>query len=137
MRFYVISAALILSAVVLFNLALPLVVFGSTALTHSPNLSLLSFYPLQSSYRAPAPSKILGDPARGTQLYRSFCFGCHAPEAKLGTPLSGTAFQSKYPTDDSISAVVRGGRSPMPAFPPKSLSDQDVADIISYIRTLK
>lgn len=78
-----------------------------------------------------------GSSERGEALYRSKCFGCHVPEARVGPSPASTDFKVRYTEDGTILASVRGGRAPMPAFSEDMLSDQDLADIIAYIRTLQ
>ena len=79
----------------------------------------------------------VGTPERGEALYRSKCFGCHVPEARVGPSHASADFKVRYAEDETIMAVVRGGRAPMPAFSDDMLSDQDLADIIAYVRTLQ
>lgn len=78
-----------------------------------------------------------GDLARGAELYKSKCFGCHTPDARLGPAHASPDFKVRYADDAALVAAVRGGRAPMPAFSEDILSDQGLADIIAYIRTLK
>lgn len=136
MRRYVIYAALVLAALVLLNLAAPLVAFGSRALVHEPNLSIFNVRAAPQPARVET-AKLPVDAARGQALYREYCFGCHAAEAKFGPIQSGAEFQAKYSNDDGVAEVIRSGRAPMPSFPPQSLSDADLVDLIAYIRTLK
>jgi mono/diheme cytochrome c family protein len=137
MRQYVIYAALMLAMLVLLNLAAPLVLFGSEALIHEPNRSIFNVVaPPATPHLEPTP-KLAVDASRGQALYRVYCMGCHAPEAKFGPIQSGAEFQAKYPSDRAIAAVIREGRAPMPSFPAQTLSDADLADLIAYLRTLK
>lgn len=78
-----------------------------------------------------------GDVARGAELYKSKCFGCHTPDAKLGPSHTAADFKVRYADDATLAAAVRGGRPPMPAFTEERLSNQALADIIAYIRSLK
>lgn len=77
-----------------------------------------------------------GDPGRGKVLYSSFCAGCHAPEVGLAPAHNTPSFRARYPTDNAIALVVRSGRHPMPGFTPNELSDQNLMDVISYLRSL-
>jgi mono/diheme cytochrome c family protein len=137
MRQYVIYAALVLAALVMLNLLAPLIVFGAEALVHEPNLSILNITAPKESTRVAPAAALSVNAVRGQVVYRAFCYGCHAPEAKFGPTQSSAEFQAKYPNDSAIAAVIRSGRAPMPAFPPQSLSDADLADLLAYIRTLK
>lgn len=112
-------------------------------------LMLLMLVPLGSlslgMAAGPAPAPPMATPAElaasgnatdGQRLYASLCAGCHAPEAGLAAPHNTASFRARYPTDDSIALVVRSGRHPMPGFTPRELSDQSLASIIIYIRSL-
>ncbi len=136
MRRYVIYAALVVAALILLNLLAPLVVYGSDALVHNPSLSIFNAPAPQQSKPAPAAALSV-DASRGQALYRTYCMGCHAPEAKFGPIQSSAEFQAKYADDKAIAAVIRNGRAPMPSFPDHTLSDADLADLIAYMRTLK
>ena len=136
MRRYVIYAALVLAALVLLNLFAPLVVYGSEALVRNPSLSIFNAPASQQSKPAPAAA-LSADASRGQALYRTYCSGCHAAEAKFGPIQSSAEFQAKYADDKAIVAVIRNGRAPMPSFPDQNLSDGDLADLIAYVRTLK
>jgi mono/diheme cytochrome c family protein len=137
MRKYVIYTALIIAALVLLNLLAPLVVFGSSALVNEPNLSIFNLpAPKQAAPAAP-PTKLSADASRGQYIYRVYCLGCHAPEARFGPIQSSAEFQTKYSSDSAIAEVIRNGRAPMSSFPNQTLGDADLADLIAYLRTLK
>jgi len=86
--------------------------------------------------RATAPA-LLQPPnaARGETVFLSKCFGCHAPEARQAPELKGATLQAQYPRDEMLADLVRSGRHPMPLFTPATLSDQALADLISYMRS--
>lgn len=70
----------------------------------------------------------------GQAKFEQNCGGCHpGGNAGVGPALRGP----RSPADDTIARTVRNGREEMPAFPPDRLSDQDLADIIGYIHSLK
>lgn len=77
-----------------------------------------------------------GDAARGEALYLSKCAGCHAPQANFGPLLNTADFQTRYADDADLAFVIRSGREPMPAFTVERLDDQELADIIAYLRSL-
>ncbi|MBI2862222.1 MAG: cytochrome c [Chloroflexi bacterium] len=82
-----------------------------------------------------APTK--GNAAAGQAVFQTSCNACHPGGGQgVGPALQGPAFASKYPTDDAISKVVRQGMGVMPAFSPDRLSDQQLADVIAYVRSL-
>ena len=121
MRFYVITALVLIPLVALLSLLSP-VVTGTTERPIGPE-----FVVSQAS---------AGDATRGEALYRSKCYGCHAPEAGIGPAQNTVDFKVRYADDESLMFVVRAGRQPMPAFTDQMLSDQELADIIAYVRSL-
>jgi mono/diheme cytochrome c family protein len=121
-RFYVISGLVLLPLLSLLSLLYPLI-FGSQERPIGPAYAL-------------AAEVTSGDPVRGETLYLSKCYGCHAPEAKAAAALNTEDFKTRYADDESIIAIVRAGSLPMPAFNEQMLSDQEMADIIAYLRSL-
>ena len=91
------------------------------------------------------------NPEHGKQLFLQVCAACHGPDAKglpnLGKDLTTSKFIQEK-TDQELLAFVKVGRSPTDplnttgiAMPPKggnpALTDQDILDIIAYLRTLQ
>ncbi len=72
---------------------------------------------------------------RGEQLYRQHCAACHGYDGNggVGIPLTLPDFQYSV-TDDFLRTTIRTGRPGrvMPAFP--SLDDEDIDQLIRYIR---
>ncbi len=92
-----------------------------------------------------------GDAANGEKLYQGTCVACHGPDAKgitgLGKDLTTSEF-AKGLSDEELVAFIETGRPASdPAnttgvdMPPKggnpSLSDDDLLDIVAYLRTLE
>lgn len=92
-----------------------------------------------------------GDATAGEGKFQATCAACHGPDAKglpnLGKDMTTSEF-IKGSSDAELLAFVKVGRSVSdPAnttnvdMPPKggnpALSDQDLADIIAYMRTLE
>jgi disulfide bond formation protein DsbB len=91
-----------------------------------------------------------GVAARGQSLYQSTCAVCHGREARgiagLGKDLTDSAFIEDMSDAEVIVFLTNGRRSSDPLnetgleMPPKggnpALTDQDLADIVAYIRTL-
>ena len=91
----------------------------------------------------------------GAALYvRYGCINCHGPnglggvpnplsEDKTIPPLSGRDFRGKFDTDAKIAAVIRSGsvigRGPIVSMPHWGgiLSDQQIAELTAYLKTLK
>lgn len=121
MRFYVISFLVFIPLLALLSLAWPLV---NDAVEK----------PIGPEFVAQETGS--GDAARGEVLYRSRCYGCHVPEARIGPTHNSIDFKVRYADAEAIAIVVRAGRQPMPAFTEQMLSDQELADIIAYLQSL-
>jgi mono/diheme cytochrome c family protein len=98
---------------------------------------------------APTPTPF-GDAVAGQAAFASTCVACHGPEAKglpnLGKDLTISEFV-KTQTNDQLLAFLRVGRPASDPqntvgidMPPKggnpSFTDQDLANIVAYLRTL-
>ena len=97
------------------------------------------------------PAGPVGDASKGAQTFAGTCVSCHGPDATgvtgLGKDLTTSEFV-KGKSDAELIAFVKAGRSTSdPAnttgvdMPAKggnpALSDQDLADIVAYLRTLE
>ena len=96
-----------------------------------------------------------GAAVAGAALYvRYGCINCHGPNGLGGVPnplsadkaippLSGQGFRHDFPTDKTIAAVIRSGsvigRAPIVSMPHWGgiLSNQQIAELIAYLKTLK
>jgi len=120
-------------AIITIAVLIPLALLGSLGWSLAAGVAER---PLGPQALSPAPIGV-GSAERGEALYRAKCFGCHVPEARVGPSHATTDFKVRYAEDETIVAVVRGGRGVMPAFSEEMLSDGELADIIAYIRILK
>jgi disulfide bond formation protein DsbB len=91
-----------------------------------------------------------GDVAAGLDLYTATCEACHAAGGEgvsgLGKPLKGSDFISGQSEDDLLAFMLVGRDASDPAnttgvaMPPKggnpALSDDDLVDIIAYLKSL-
>ena len=87
----------------------------------------------------------------GEEMYASSCSSCHGADAKglpkLGKDLTASAFLKGMRDDEAVAFVKAGRAASDPenttgvAMPPKggnpSLSDKDIAAIVTYLRTLQ
>ncbi|MBY0357729.1 MAG: dihydrofolate reductase [Candidatus Obscuribacterales bacterium] len=79
---------------------------------------------------------------KGRKVFQAMqCAICHTDggnNLNPQKPIKGPAFNKKYPQDELIAKTVRSGiiNRGMPAFNKEKLSDQDLRDLIAYIRTL-
>ncbi|HEX9111078.1 MAG TPA: c-type cytochrome, partial [Terriglobales bacterium] len=84
-----------------------------------------------------------GDSSRGHSLFLRNCAGCHGMNGRGGmAPEIGNPVFQQAATDDFIIRTIRNGRTEtaMPAFQrpdAPALSDQDLADLLAYVRTLR
>ncbi len=96
-----------------------------------------------------------GAAVAGAALYvRYGCINCHGPNGLGGVanplsadksipPLSGQGFRHDFPTDQAIAAVIRSGsvigRAPIVSMPHWGgiLSNEQIAELIAYLKTLK
>lgn len=88
-------------------------------------------------------SQLTAQEASGHELFTSRCAGCHYPNSE--NPLHGPGLQGLYKNkylpsgapanDDRVTAVILHGRNMMPAFG-NNLNDQQIDDLIAYLRTL-
>ena len=77
-----------------------------------------------------------GDPAMGRAIYRGRCSNCHGRvgEGGIGTALSSPDFQLMASDDLIVRTIVEGRRNAgMPSW--KTLRDQDISDVLAFIRT--
>jgi mono/diheme cytochrome c family protein len=92
--------------------------------------------------------------AGGALYVRNGCINCHGPsglggvpnpqsEDKTIPPLSGQDFRSEFNTDAKIKEVIRSGsvigKPPIASMPHWGgiLSDEDLTDLVAYLKTLK
>ncbi len=92
--------------------------------------------------------------AGGALYIRYGCINCHGPNGLGGVanplspdtvipPLSGQGFRNDFPTDKAIGDIIRSGsvigRAPIVSMPHWGgiLSDQQIAQLIAYLKTLK
>lgn len=91
-----------------------------------------------------------GDPARGEELFNQVCIACHGEGGEgiegLGKPFTTSEFIASQ-SDQELLAFIKTGRpvghpdnTTGVDMPPKggnpALTDEDIVDIIAYIRTL-
>ena len=93
------------------------------------------------------PESIAGDVVNGEKLYNVYCINCHgeagAGKLKMGTALSNPQYL-KYTTDKQIWISTAYGREETRMAPTlkglsgvRQLEEDDVSDIVTYIRSLE
>ncbi len=98
----------------------------------------------------PVVAAAAGNAEHGKQIYSQICIACHGPEAKgvqgLGKDLTTSTFVAEK-SDVEMVDFLKVGRDPSDplnttgvAMPPKggnpALSDQDMLDIVAFVRTI-
>lgn len=92
-----------------------------------------------------------GDAAAGEPLFQSTCAACHGPDGKglpnLGKDFTASEFVTEQSDAELVAFIKQGRPVSDPAnttgvdMPPKggnpALSDEDLFDIVAYIRTLQ
>lgn len=86
-----------------------------------------------------------GDVAEGEELYARNCVACHGVEGggtASGPPFVHEVYVPSHHGDESFRSAVRNGVmahhwefGPMP--PVQGLDDQDIADIVAYVRAVQ
>ncbi|MBT9546675.1 MAG: cytochrome c [Candidatus Sericytochromatia bacterium] len=86
-----------------------------------------------------------GNAAKGKAMFASQCAMCHGATGKgdgaVGktlkpAPRNFTTGTFKYGSSDAqIAALIKKGKAPMPGY--ATLSDQQLKDLVAYIRSLK
>lgn len=98
-----------------------------------------------SNYKV--PKTISGDPDLGLKQYNVYCLNCHgeagAGKIKMGTTLANPQFL-KYSTDKQLWIWTAYGREETRMGPSlkglegvRQLREQDISDIVSYLRSLE
>jgi len=77
-----------------------------------------------------------GDIAKGKQVYRDHCEICHGPGGRSNMPGAGdfTRGHGLMQPDTALLESIRAGKYAMPGFL-GVLSDEEILDVISYLRT--
>ena len=109
---------------------------------------LASVTPAPADENRPEASSHARDAARGKGLFLRYCSGCHGEdgrgEAKTFRPNVGNlavkALMNQVPDEYLFTVIKRGGaavgkNAAMPAWQ-NQLGDQDVWDIVAFVRTL-
>ena len=93
-----------------------------------------------------APSSALAqDAAKGQTIYMANCMACHGVEADGQGPAAAALspppvdftkadwWQGR--SDEDIKSVIRSGKPGTPMMPFAKLSDEDLADLVGFLRT--
>lgn len=100
--------------------------------------------------QAAAPAAIVGDAANGGKIFSTACVACHGPEGKgvqgLGKDLTTSEWVAQQSDEQLVEFIKKGRDASDPlnttgvAMPPKggnpAMSDQDIADIVAFVRSI-
>lgn len=83
-------------------------------------------------------SALAGDPVNGQKLYLNHCAGCHGPNGLSTMPNAPNLARSERlnQSDPAIVGKIRSGINAMPPFL-GILKDNEIYDVVSYVRTLR
>lgn len=107
-------------------------------------LSLIAVAIAQSFMISSESAGIKGDTKRGQKIFQDMqCAICHTNggnNLNPDRPLIGEVFLKRYPANDNkgLEKIIREGITAkgMPQFGKDKMSDQDLADVVAYIRSL-
>jgi cytochrome c6 len=72
-------------------------------------------------------------------LYKSKCQVCHGPDGKgsaAGQKMGAKPFSEVKASDKELVEITKNGKGKMPAYKDK-LTDDQINDLVKYVRTLK
>ena len=103
----------------------------------SGTLKLRSLYVLLMLIVIHSPIASAADVFNGRSIYRTYCENCHGinGQGKMAGVPNFTRGQTLMHSDLSIFDSIRSGKSTMPGFL-GVLSEQEILDVIAYIRTM-
>jgi len=90
----------------------------------------------------PTLSSTKGDAKKGQEIFESLtCVDCHrggGNSVHPSRPLKGESFAKRYPNDQKIEKLIRKGvpGASMPAFGKDVISEEQMKDLIAYLRSL-
>lgn len=88
--------------------------------------------PLQDPYIQSVRAAV-GDPSRGEQIFILNCAGCHGIDGKGKVGPSLVQISQRRSQTKLIQQIISGNTPPMPKF---QAQPQDMADLLSYLKTL-
>jgi cytochrome c6 len=82
-------------------------------------------------------SAMAGDPVKGRGIYMDRCSGCHGQNGKpdIAEVPNFSVGEGMMKPDNELMATIKQGKAVMPGFE-GVLTDDQIFDVISYIRTL-
>jgi mono/diheme cytochrome c family protein len=97
--------------------------------------SALFFALILSACGESTPTQTPQPASPGAVVYMRYCNTCHPGGARGAGP--SVIEQAPHLSDDQLRAVVRNGKTRMPPYSSAIISDQQLSDLVAYIRTMK
>ncbi len=95
----------------------------------------------------PPAADAAGDAAKGRAVYEQRCLACHGPQGKGDGPTGKvlvppaadfTSAASKKKSDADLLKIIENGKPPTAMIAWKGqLSDQDIQNVLAYVKTLR
>ena len=105
-------------------------IFGAALMTGAASAQTSAVPPQETSAAAPA-----GNADKGKTFFRKAgCYQCHSEQAQGGA--QGPRLGPNPIPFQAFARYVRAPRGEMPPYTVKVMSDQDVADVYAFLRTL-
>ena len=100
-------------------------------------LTVAGFFALMIVFLSNIPAAQAADVFNGKKIYQNYCESCHGPrgQGQMAEVPNFTRGQTLMRSDLAIFESVRSGKNAMPAFW-GVLEEQEILDVIAYIRTL-
>lgn len=100
------------------------------------SLSLIRFL-IFSLLMLTVTAAMAGDPVKGRGIYMDRCSGCHGVNGKpdIAEVPNFSMGEGMMKPDSDLMATIKKGKAVMPAFE-GVLTDDQILDVIAYIRTL-
>ncbi|MBF8267562.1 MAG: cytochrome c [Dehalococcoidia bacterium] len=88
---------------------------------------------------SPTPGEYVGSVSQGEALYTRQCVACHGSggEGGFAPALSTPDFQQRYADDATLITLMRTGRGGMPAYASNRLTENEVSDLVVFLRSLQ
>lgn len=76
------------------------------------------------------------DASAGKKVYERVCAECHGKDARGGSDGAGPPILPFPHEVPGMISIARAGKGEMAAFPRKVISDQEVTDVVAYLKAL-
>lgn len=102
----------------------------------APRLMRIVTLALSVLWIACGPEAVAQDAAAGKKIYERVCAECHGKNAEGGPDSSGPPILPFAHEAPGMISIARAGKGEMAAFLRKVISDQEVTDVVAYLKAL-